>query len=225
MTKLQTALEKWTQQLQNPKRRLQYFLGSLALIYFVWAFLFLNPLRAAKTELVGQIQSLQSQLTETKQRVDTLSKAVKTESISNALAEKKQLETRIKRVDEALAKLRFIFISMGDWVKLKKEIISQQEDMDKNISLASISDQPIQPWTPPVIDKADAVKVVPEIIYQHELEMKFQADYFSTIQYVARLEKLPWKVYWDSLNYKVLTYPRAEVTLKFHIFTHEKSEA
>lgn len=225
MTKLQAALEKCAKQLQNPKKCMQYFLVSLVFIYFVWAFLFLNPQRAAKTELIGQIQTLQSQLTETKQRIDTLSETVKTESISKILTEKKQLEVSVKRVDEALAKSRFLFISMDDWIKLKKEIIHQQEDIDKNVRLESISDQPIHPWAPPVIDKADAAKVVPETIYQHELEVKFQADYFSTILYVSRLEKLPWHVYWDSLNYKVLTYPVAEVTLKFHIFTHEKSEA
>lgn len=225
MTKSQAFLENWAKQLQNPKRRMQYFLASLVLIYFVWAFFFFNPQRAATTALVGQIQTLQLQRTETKQRIDTLSEAVKTKSISKALAEKKQLETKIKQVDEAVAKSRFLFISMDDWAKLKKEIIRQQEDMDKNITLISISDHPVQAWAPPVIDKNDVQKVVPGTVYQHELEMKFQADYFSTIQYVSRLEKLPWKVYWDSLNYKVLTYPIAEVTIKFHIFTHEKSEA
>lgn len=224
MKKLQAALEQWMKQLQNPKRRMQYFFGSLVLIYFIWAFLFFNPLRTAKIELAGQIQALQSQLIETKQRIDTLSETVKSESISKTLAEKKQLEIRIKHVDEALAKSRFLFISMDDWAKLKKEIIRQKEDIDKNITLVRISDQPVKPWAPPVVDKTDAEKIVSETIEQHELEMKFQADYFSTILYISRLEKLPWHVYWDSLNYKVLNYPIAEVTLKFHIFTHEKSE-
>lgn len=224
MTKAQATLVKLREQLENPKRRMQYFFISLVFIYFVWAFLFLNPLRTTKSELLGRIQVVQSQLTETKQQIDTLSKAIKTESISKALTEKKQLEDKIKQVDEALVKSRFIFITSDDWVRLKKEIIHQQEDMDKKIALVRIDDQPVAPWKAPVVDKANATKVASEIIYQHELEMKFQADYFSAIQYISRLEKLPWNLYWDSLSYKVLTYPVAEVTLKFHIFTHEKSE-
>ncbi len=225
MTKLQNAFEKWTQQLQNPTRRLQYFLVSVVLIYFVWAFLLINPQRATKKELDGRIHMLQSQLTDTKQQIETLQKTVKSDSVSKVLNKKNQLELNIKEVDAMLARAGFIFISTEDWLKLKKEIVHQQVDMDKNITFVRLNDLPVASWTPPLIDKADTAKMVREPLNQHELELIFQADYFSTIQYISRLEKMPWNVYWDSLSYKVLVYPKAEVTIKFHIFTHEKIEA
>jgi len=224
MTALQPIMDKLTLQLQNPKRRLQYFILSLILIYFIWAFLILNPVRSTKNELAAQSIALQSQLAELKQKISSLNNAVKNKDISHALAKKKQIEIKINQLDSMIAKSHLLFITEDDWVKFKKEIIDQQKDIDKNISLATIIDQPVQAWKPPSEDKMDPTKVTPETIYEHQLELRFSADYFSTILYLSRLEKLPWSLYWDSLNYNVLTYPKADVDIKFHIFTHEKNE-
>lgn len=225
MMALQSFIDKLTMQLQNPKRRLQYFLISLILIYFIWAFLFLNPLRSSKKELEIKSIALQSQVAEIKQKMAALNGVIKNEDMQKAIAKKQQIELKINKLDQQIAKAHLLFITTEDWIKLKKEIIHQQQDMDKYITLATIIDQPIQAWIPPATDKADPTKMAPEAIYQHQLELRFQADYFSTIQYIARLEKLPWSVYWDSLSYNVVLYPKGEVILKFHIFTHEKSEA
>lgn len=217
--------EEWIKQINDPKRRMPLFFLSLVLIYFIWFLLLLNPLRIGKNKLMSQMQALQLQITGTQQQIDTINQAVKTQSIAKAIAEQQQLSTKIQDIQQRLAKTNPLFISMEDWIKLKKAIISQQNNMDSHITLVSINDLPVQPWVPTTVDKADVVNTAPGDIYVHELEVKFQADYFNTIQYLSRLEKLPWHVYWDSLQYRVQTYPKGEAIIKFHIFTKQQSES
>jgi len=214
--------EQWMKQINDPKRRILLFFLSLVIIYLIWFLLLLNPLRIGKDKLMGQIQALQLQATETQQQIDTIKQAVKTESIAKAIAEQQQLSTKIQSIQQQLIKTSPLLISMEDWIKLKEAILSQKDDMDSSITLISISDLPVQPWTPTAVNKAD---VVTGDMYVHTLEVKFQADYFSTIQYLSRLEKLPWHVYWDSLQYRVQTYPKGDVIIKFHIFTTQQSES
>lgn len=212
-------------QLQNPKRRLQYFLISLVLIYFVWAFLLINPINSSKKEVETKIATLQLQITEVRQKLSSLNESLQNKDIDIAITKKKQIELKINELDKEITKSHLLFVTGDDWIKFKKEIVDQQLNIDKNITLISIVDYSIQPWIPPAKDKTDPTKLAPEAIYQHQLELRFQADYFSAINYLSRLEKLALKVYWDSLNYTVLVYPKAEIAIKFHIFTHEKNEA
>jgi MSHA biogenesis protein MshJ len=52
---------------------------------------------------------------------------------------------------------------------------------------------------------------------KNDVELAFNSNYLSTINYLAQLEKLPWCLSWDSLEYKVVKYPDAEVVINLHI--------
>jgi hypothetical protein len=49
------------------------------------------------------------------------------------------------------------------------------------------------------------------------IEITFTSDYFDTIAYLDQLEKLPWCLSWDSLEYNVINYPVAKIVVNFHI--------
>jgi MSHA biogenesis protein MshJ len=54
-------------------------------------------------------------------------------------------------------------------------------------------------------------------IFRHGLAMTLSGRYFDVYHYLEALESLPWRFYWDSIDYQVKEYPTAEVTL--HIYT------
>lgn len=53
-------------------------------------------------------------------------------------------------------------------------------------------------------------------LYKHKIYIKFSGEYFAVLTYLQSLERLKWCLTWDELNYKVLAYPIAEVTLVVH---------
>lgn len=58
-------------------------------------------------------------------------------------------------------------------------------------------------------------------VVEHSMIVKFKGDYFSTMNYLQAIESLPWKISWDRLEYKVIEYPTAEVTLQIHILSNQ----
>ena len=56
-------------------------------------------------------------------------------------------------------------------------------------------------------------------IYEYPIELEFESDYFTTINFLAELEK-EWRVFWDNLTYSVLLYPNARVMMRIHVL-HE----
>jgi MSHA biogenesis protein MshJ len=58
-------------------------------------------------------------------------------------------------------------------------------------------------------------------IFEHGIIIKFQGDYFSTMSYLQAIEKLGWRIFWDKLEYKVIQYPKAEITLQIHTISDQ----
>ncbi|MCI0590119.1 MAG: MSHA biogenesis protein MshJ, partial [Gammaproteobacteria bacterium] len=45
--------------------------------------------------------------------------------------------------------------------------------------------------------------------YMHGLRMEFEGGYLDTLDYLRKLEALPWAFFWDSVDFKVEKYPKA----------------
>ncbi|MBU0744858.1 MAG: hypothetical protein KKE11_05775 [Gammaproteobacteria bacterium] len=60
-------------------------------------------------------------------------------------------------------------------------------------------------------------------VFEHGITIKFLGDYFSTMRYLQAAEKLPWRIFWDKLEYEVTEYPTAEVTIHLHTINATES--
>lgn len=54
-------------------------------------------------------------------------------------------------------------------------------------------------------------------VFKHSVTVSFEGNYLAVIRYLKSLEELEWKVYWQKLDYKVESFPRALITLE--VFT------
>lgn len=55
------------------------------------------------------------------------------------------------------------------------------------------------------------------LVYRHGLELTIEGSYLDLLQYLALLEKLPWRVVWGEADFKVQEYPK--VLLKITLYT------
>ena len=64
---------------------------------------------------------------------------------------------------------------------------------------------------------AQAAKPAPReserAIYQHSFEVTLQGSYDDLYEYLARLEKLPWQMFWSRISVQALEHPRLRMTL------------
>jgi len=62
-----------------------------------------------------------------------------------------------------------------------------------------------------------------QLLYQHGLELHFSGTYADTLTYLTTLEAMSWNFVWDGIHYRVKDYPIAEITLRVHTLSLEKS--
>jgi MSHA biogenesis protein MshJ len=60
------------------------------------------------------------------------------------------------------------------------------------------------------------------VFFEHGIVIRFRGSYFATLRYLRDLEELKWPFFWDKLDYKVVDYPQAEVTLSLHTVSDQE---
>lgn len=53
-------------------------------------------------------------------------------------------------------------------------------------------------------------------VFKHAVVIQLEGSYFDVVDYLSALENLPWKFYWAELDYRVIDYPKAIVTLEVY---------
>ncbi|MEM7293098.1 MAG: hypothetical protein AAF420_06855 [Pseudomonadota bacterium] len=53
-------------------------------------------------------------------------------------------------------------------------------------------------------------------IYKHLVELEFEGDYLSALQYIQSIEHLGWRIFWDSVRIDSTEYPQSRVTVSVY---------
>jgi MSHA biogenesis protein MshJ len=56
---------------------------------------------------------------------------------------------------------------------------------------------------------------------RHPLRLVFRGSYFDVVDYLQTVERSPWALGWRSLDYRVVGYPLAEVTLELETLSRD----
>jgi MSHA biogenesis protein MshJ len=61
--------------------------------------------------------------------------------------------------------------------------------------------------------KPEVPPVATVVAYRHGLRIEVAGSYLDVLAYLHGLETLPWKFLWDSVDYKVKSYPQGTATI------------
>jgi MSHA biogenesis protein MshJ len=60
-------------------------------------------------------------------------------------------------------------------------------------------------------------------LYRHGVEIRLEGNYGQLQAYLSQLEKLPQRLLWGQLSYRVVEYPRSEMTLTVYTLSPDKT--
>ncbi|WP_419813207.1 hypothetical protein [Bacterioplanoides sp.] len=118
--------------------------------------------------------------------------------IEALLREHQEIENRIGRLTDAL-------VSPEDMVTVLEQMLTQ----DKSLKLTSLATLPREQVT---LENSEQGTY----LYRHSIEIRMNATYSSVLAYLQRLDALPWRLYWQRLDYDVTEYPRGDLVLQVY---------
>jgi hypothetical protein len=199
-------IKSWLSERTHRERVGLLFLGC-AFIYMLWFLLIQKPLNQNRMDIRQQIQSAQKQTAffenESKNILNEAAKSAK--DMKSTMEQQRQFES-----------LNIHFASPVGNDTLLKAILTPYSkikfmSLTKTPGAAAAATPATTPATP------ETGKASSDQEDKGSYQLIFHSNYLDTLAYLEQLEKLPWCLSWDSLEYKTLEYPEAEVVVNLHI--------
>jgi MSHA biogenesis protein MshJ len=188
--------------------------GLMVAMILLFDTLALAPLATRKKRLTQS-------LAETRQNIQTAEVAVKAQAgIADPDSAKRNLRDALRK---QLAELDQKMQSLQKGLVPPERMAHVLEDMlarSRGLHLVSLRTLPVRQVEGPVVTAAPEGKAAkPQArdagrdIYQHGYEITLQGPYADLHDYLTRLEKLPWQMFWSRIDVSTEEYPRLRVTL------------
>lgn len=204
-------------------------LGLIALLFMLWDSLLMTPEQQQQTRIVAQMQAMNQQTEALNLQIQEMSAALRGGEAGHIQARTTELRVLLAGLEQRQQDLTVQFIQPRQMAAVLRDMLSAENGLELT-QLISLGAQPLFPPT----DKETANEATgaatpgntarshrPEV-FRHGLRIVFEGDYFKTLAYLRALEAMPWRLYWDNVEYLVTDYPRARVAITVHTLSlHE----
>lgn len=202
-------IEKYNQLTQREK--IMLLVSCLVLVWGAWDKLFFAPLQTKKTGLNNELSTIEEQIENNKRSAMEVELMAKVDPNKQNKQTIQQLNQQLTAMKQSLGIGDKAIISAQIMATVLSDLLKQYKGL-KLISLESL----------PVTSLAKTEKEHAGV-YKHELVFSIHGSYLNILNYLKKMESLPWKFNWESLEFKVTDYPNAETKLKIYTLSFEEN--
>lgn len=219
-------LQQWMEKIDSRilRERVLIFLTLLAVIFLLWTLLLQSRFDNQRKALELESQQIESQRKELELRVAELTASMASDPAILRKAVIAELQQRIGVVETNLAGLSQGLISAALLPKALEDILQKTASIRVlQVRTLPVSELQIAAAVEPGVDKAPAGgQLVGSGVFKHGVLIRVTGSFQQLLQLVGAIETLPWRFYWESLDYRVTRYPNAEIDIR--VFTLSSEE-
>jgi MSHA biogenesis protein MshJ len=203
------------------RERVMVLASLIVALVAIFNFLALDPLSVRKRQLTQELATARAGIT----TVENLQKQQAADPDAVKRAYRDALRKQVAQIDENMKALQKTLVPPDQMAKLLEGMLSR----DRGLQLVSLRKLPARRFEAPGKPKADAAATAkaaarPETgIYQHSFELTVQGSYADLSGYLARLETLPWQMFWGRVSVDAERYPVIVLTLTVHTLSMDKA--
>lgn len=184
--------------------------------------LLVDPARARAKGLENGIATQSASAAQLQAEVVNLQQQLKVDPDAGRKAELLALNTERDRLDEQLRQFGTVLVRPEEMNGLLERLLA------RNAGLRLVSLKTLAPQS--VLQHGDAAKESDGKpversfdLYRHGVEIRLEGSYGQLQAYLAQLEKLQQRLLWGQLSYRVIDYPKAELTLTVYTLSPDKT--
>lgn len=223
---MSNSIQQLMEQIDNRilRERVLIFLTILAVIFFIWNFLLQARFDDEAKAIELETLEIESERHTLESRIAELTMTMASDP---ALVRQNEITQLNKRIDEVEARLSGLSQGLIGAALLPKAL----EDVLQKTTAITV----LQVRTAPATELRLATKAPETVasvnvpveeggtgVYKHSVLIRVSGNYAQLLQLLTEIESLPWRFYWESLDYEVNHYPNAIIDI--HVFTLSSEE-
>ncbi|MGH8482090.1 MAG: type II secretion system protein GspM [Nevskiaceae bacterium] len=198
------------------RERVIVLVAALLLIALVWDSVFMGPLDRERKGRLQQIDALRAEVSGLEQSVETLVAQGAANPARSSGATADALATEIKELDRRLVGATSGLIEPKEMSHVLEQVLARAQ----RLTLKGLRTLP-----PQAVAAPDTQPGAPAAqIYRHGVELELTGSYLDTLYFLQALEALPWRFFWDHIEYAAADEPAAG-RVKLRLYTLGLEEA
>jgi len=187
------------------RERALLLLAGTALVFLLVDMLGLQPVLRQQEQGKQAISDWKLQLDVLRER----SRMLSSDSSGVSLQRRNQLQTQLSDLESRLQNQLGALLEPEQAIEVLRQVLAQEQDL--TLYKVNAVSKPLSDL------KQEGADTLPAAgIGRYELRLELQGSYLGTLRYLRALEALPWKFFWEEVNFEIMEYPDARVTLDIY---------
>lgn len=192
---------------RTTRERILLLVTGGALIVSVMYSLLISPIDEQIANIQEEKVNLTQQFDATHSQLLALQGGSRKGQAKNSVEQ--QLEDLLEKKNQALMKFKSKIIPPTRIPYLLESMLRDLSDL-KLVSLETLERAPFNSSKGSNDSSA---------LYKHRVKITFTGEYINMLRYLKRVEKLPFPIGWESLEYKITRFPQAQIVLTIYMLS------
>lgn len=212
---------------RNIRERGLITVSILAVIYLLWDFAFYAGLMQETNAVNAREKQAQQDMLILTSEQKVLVKALTADPAAPKRREVVRLEQELKGLDEELENLSVGLVSAEKLPQILYDMLGATQGLRfKGVeTLTPYNLQLMAAQTGSEDEETLTAEISSEPavgVFKHSVIIEIEGSYFNVVKYIQELEKLPWRFYWESIDYQVENYPTAKAVIEVYTLSTER---
>lgn len=186
-------------------------LGAVIVLSFVvWQSFFMDPLDRARNNAMQQIDALRAEISGLDQSIEALVAQGGAGPKAGSRTTADDLRAEIRELDGKLAGVTSGLIAPKEMSRVLEQVLARASRLTLRVLRTLPPEGVVAPAAGPAQSGAAAQ------IYKHAVELELDGTYLDTLYFLQSLEALPWRFFWERIEYTVDQPPRGTVKLRLY---------
>lgn len=206
------------------RERLAVFVAGVVVILGLGFLLAIDGALVRQKSLRQSVESQQRELAQLQAQNADLTRSLGRDPDATSRERIATLRAELSAFDAELRDMQRGLVAPERMVRLLEGMLAG----NSRVRLVSLKTLPVTSLVEPVKQVADdgsgSVAVEQrQLVYKHGIELTVEGSYPDLVEYQARLEKLPWQMFWARSQLDASRYPEVRLTLTLYTLSLDKA--
>ncbi len=189
------------------RERLLLMAAMVAMMFMLIDTFWLQPAFKAQQVTEARIAELETKLNGLRQNARMLSYDDDDDQLHSRDEQRRQLQSQLTQLDERIVNQLGVLVQPAQAAHVLERLLANSAGL--KLASLSASSEPLRIGGED--DNNDAAGLT-----RYQVDMLIDGNYLEVLRYLQKLEKLPWKFFWQEINFQSTGYPRAQTRLKLY---------
>ena len=199
--------------------------GAVALVLItLLQVLLLNPVLSRRNQLSAQIAQQEDETKAIQTRIHALVRPEVADPDALNRNKLQSLREQMAQLDRQFEQQQKQFVAPGKMAAMLEDMIGKNRKLQL-ISLRNLPGTGLSPGAgaPTGAAGGPAQAGGAREVFRHTVELSVSGSYFDLLNYLAELERMPQRVFWDGFELSVAQYPQSVLKLTIYTLSPERS--